>query len=256
MFLALDIGNSRIKAGLFESGRLVDTFTMSNDQSASVAAYRHSLRGHVGDRTPIAAAVSSVVPEMTERIVAAVRDDFMILPVVISHDLVTAFEIDYDPAESLGVDRLCAVAAASEKYGLDQEGNLRPLIVIDAGTAATIDLLVDGVFRGGAIMPGPRLMVRALAAGAARLTEVDLGIPKNPVGNSTLKGLESGIMLGFLDAVTGMIDRFIQAEARKPFVVATGGGGKLLADELAIVDYFDGDLVLEGIFLLATSQPL
>lgn len=251
MFLAVDIGNSLIKCGLFEHGELVARFSMLSDPSASLAAYRHSLRSHVHDATPTSAGLCSVVPALTEVIGRAIRDDFMLLPTVVGPEIDLPFDLDYHPADSLGADRLCAAAAAYTRYGHDEVGNSRAIIVVDAGTAVTYEVIVDGVYRGGAIAPGPELSADALTGGAARLSRIDVTVPGGPIGNNTVDGIRSGIMLGFLDSVSGMLQRLTEAIGAEPFVVATGGGAEFLASHVPKIDVFEPDLVLEGVAFLA-----
>lgn len=247
MFLAVDIGNSRIKCGLFEGDTLVSTIDMRSDPTASVAAYRHSLRSRLGELTPTAAGVSSVVPTMTDMIVQAIRDDFMVLASVVGPDLDPPFEIDYVPPESLGADRLCAAAAAFRKYAQDDAGQNRPLVVVDAGTTITYEVVVDGVYKGGAILPGPTLSADALARGTGKLPLITASTPRKAVGKSTTDAIRSGIMFGFVDSVTGMIARLESELRTTPFVVSTGGAGEFLEKRIDAVDVYEPHLVLEGI---------
>jgi len=252
VFLAIDIGNSKIKCGLFDGHDLTLTVEMRSDPTASVAAYRHSLRSRLGDLTPTAAGISSVVPALTEMIVKAVQDDFMVPATVVGPELDPPFEVDYVPPETLGADRLCAAAAAVRRYAQADhaEGGLsrgRPLVVVDAGTTVTYDVVVDGVYRGGAIAPGPTLSASALSRGTGKLPEIKPSIPKHPVANCTQDGIRSGVMFGFVDSVAGMIDRLEAELEMAPFVVATGGGGAFLERHVDAVDVYEPHLVLEGI---------
>lgn len=275
MFLAIDIGNSKIKCGLFDRDDLVLTVEMKSDPTASVAAYRHSLRSRLGDLTPTEAGISSVVPTLTEKIVKAVRDDFMVPVSVVGPNHDPPFEVDYVPAESLGADRLCAAVAAFMRYARkdhggddhthidhvqndpapDDNGPARPLVVVDAGTTVTYEVVVDGVYKGGAIAPGPALSAAALSGRTGKLPAVETSIPKHAVGNSTDDGIRSGIMFGFVDSVTGMIDRITADLGMTPFVVATGGGGAFLKKHVDSVDVYEPHLVLEGIaFMIRRTE--
>lgn len=255
MFLAIDIGNSSITCGLFDESELVSTFEMAADRRASAAAYRHSLRSRLEGRAPTTSGISSVVPELTDLLVRAVRDDFMVLPTVIDSSLQLPIVVDYDPVDSLGADRLCAAAAAHEKFGLDDAGDPRPVIVVDAGTAVTYEVVYDGAYRGGAIGPGPVLMSHALAGGTSQLGKSELSIPSSPLGRNTIDALRSGIMFGFLDSVSSMIDRLEAEHEGAHFIVATGGWGSFLADRIDEIDLFAPNLVLDGIEMLAGPRP-
>jgi type III pantothenate kinase len=250
MFLAIDIGNSWTKCGLFDGDNIVTTFAMETDQTASIAAYRHSLRSRLDNIAPDAAGVCSVVPSMTDMMVKAVRDDFMVLADIVGPDMDLPFELDYTPPESLGPDRLCAAAAATVKYAPDGGKEARPLVVVDAGTAITYELIADGVYRGGAIAPGPALAAHSLARGTGQLPSVELSMPKSPVANRTDDGLRSGIMLGFIDGVSGMVDRLTENLGTTPLAIATGGWGSFLVEHVDSLTVLEPHLVLEGIALM------
>ena len=154
-----------------------------------------------------------------------------------------------DEPHRVGIDRLAGAAAAARV-----KDPARPAIVVDCGTATTVNLVsVAGEFLGGAILPGPALMARALAEGTSRLPEVaalDHGPPPALPGRSTQAAIAAGIGWG----IRGAVERIV-AEAQRPFagaaqVILTGGSAGLVRDCLpGAVE--QPDLVLAGIALAA-----
>jgi type III pantothenate kinase len=231
-------------------------FEMESSPTASVAAYRHSLRSRLHDVTPISAGISSVVPGLTSVIAQAVRDDFMIVPTIVDSKLELPFAVDYDPPESLGADRLCAAAAACAKLELSGPDAAASVIVVDAGTAVTYDVVEGGCYRGGAIAPGPQMAISALDRGTAMLHVVELSVPKKALANDTTDGIRSGVVFGFVDSVSAMIKRLAAEIESTPVVFATGGWGSFLAEHVDAIDSYEPNLVLEGVWLLASESQV
>ena len=154
-----------------------------------------------------------------------------------------------DEPHRVGIDRLAGAAAAALV-----KDPARPAIVVDCGTATTVNLVsVAGEFLGGAILPGFALMARALAEGTSRLPEVaalDHAPPPALPGRSTQAAIAAGIGWG----IRGAVERIV-AEAQRPFagaaqVILTGGSAGLVRDCLpGAVE--QPDLVLAGIALAA-----
>lgn len=151
--------------------------------------------------------------------------------------------------ERVGIDRLCGAAAAAVVKAAD-----RPAIIVDCGTAATVDMLAaDGTFLGGAILPGPALMARALADGTSKLPEVAaLGTSAPPPmpGRSTHEAIAAGVGFGIQGAVARLV-----AEAQRSFegraeVILTGGWRGAVRTALPGATEIP-DLVLHGIALAA-----
>jgi len=156
-------------------------------------------------------------------------------------------EVLVDEPHRVGIDRLAGAAAAA----LVKEPG-RPAIVVDCGTATTVNLVsAAGAFLGGAILPGPALMARALAEGTSRLPEVaalDHARPPALPGRSTQEAIAAGIGWGIRGAVARLV-----TEAQRPFggtaqVILTGGSAGIVRDELPGA-WELADLVLAGIAL-------
>jgi len=252
--LAIDIGNTRIKCALFDGEVIDHTFEMASDRMASGASFRHSLRANLGDRAPQAAAIASVVPELNDRVAEAARREFMVLPTFISAADLPADRVCYADPAALGADRIAAAVAGHRFYGTTDNG-MRTVVVIDAGTAVTFEVIdAGGRYSGGAIWAGPQLVAGALGRGTSKLPEVEPVVPRSAVGTDTRSGLRAGIVYGFLGGVAEILQRVMAETDGDAFVVSTGGLGEWIAARIKAVDAFDPHLVLHGIRLLSSAS--
>jgi len=158
-------------------------------------------------------------------------------------------QIDVPEPEKVGIDRLAAAAGANR---LRSPG--RPAVVVDCGTAVTVDLLsASGVFLGGAILPGAPLMATALADGTSKLPQVaslERGMPPAMPGKSTAEAIAAGIGWGFRGAVARLVVEAQQALGAGAEVVLTGGWRAAVRHEFQAAKEMP-DLVLEGVGLAA-----
>lgn len=258
MLLTLDIGNSAAKGGLFEDGRLVRVFQIDvalGDATPTVAAarWREALASHVNAVPLTRIGITTVVPGLLPAVRHAL-DRLADAPVAVLHpDMALPFAMEYETPDTLGMDRLAAAASAWTCWGQPSE---RSVVAVDVGTAVNYEV-VDraGVYRGGAIAPGPLLAEHALRNGTAQLPNVPLQFPSSPVGTSTQTALQSGILWGAVDAVGGMIQRLAASLPDAPFVVLTGGWGETFAPHLEAVDTVAPHLVLDGVRVLLDANP-
>ena len=238
MWLTLDIGNSGLKAGLFDEERLVRHQTWPTE-----SRFESELRTWIGEDAVTRIGLSSVVPAISERIRRAGT-------LTVSHAVNLPFTIEYERPELLGTDRIAAAVAAWMRYGPHA-----PVVIVDAGTTATIDVVFDGRFLGGTIAPGPLLLMQSLAERTAALPSVPLSMPSGPYGQSTESALQHGVMHGFIDTVQGAIRRTSRALPESPVIVATGGWHLLVADRIAAIDHVMPHLVLRGIREIMRLNP-
>jgi type III pantothenate kinase len=265
VILAVDIGNNAAKAAIVdgetvhESGRLDTSGATSED-------LRDGLRVLVGkqDEAPSGVIAVSVVDRWTERLERTAEELELPLTVVAaSHIPISTALVRPDQT---GPDRLLAAWAGSKLYG-------SPVIVVDLGTATTIDAVDgDGFFLGGAILPGLALAADALAEGTARLPRIDLELPTEAIGHDTSGAIASGVVIGHIGAVRELAMRMHQSldpGGGTTRVVVTGGHASAAwahdawrtpatPDLPPIADALDPDLVLKGLGLLAehmASRP-
>ena len=161
-------------------------------------------------------------------------------------NLSSLIDIKYDRPSEVGADLLAGAIGASAIYSGEN------LIIVDLGTATTITAVSDKrEFLGGVIMPGLKLAVDSLTKNAARLTEVDIEIPKKFLGSNTKSCIQSGIYFGHIGAIKEVISGYKRevfniSDNTKIRVVATGGFASLFVNE-NIFDNIEPDLVLIGL---------
>lgn len=240
MLLAVDIGNSAIKYGLFEGETLTSKFSIPTKRGST----SDEIRFDVGDRLPgsiDAAIVCSVVPELDASIrqfLGSITDGDTIF---VKNTFDFGLKVNYEPLDSLGTDRLVNAFAAVEKYGA-------PCIVCSLGTATTIDVVsADREFLGGIIAPGLDAMAEALHLKAPRLPKIDSTRVYDLIGNTTEDAIGSGIRNGYVAMVDGLINKLLYARDAAAKVVATGGNALLIAERR----FIDDDLMLDGMARLS-----
>jgi len=153
--------------------------------------------------------------------------------------------VGVDNPNRVGIDRLAAAAAAAHLV------NSRPSIVIDAGTAITIDLIQPpNTFCGGAILPGMKLQLTALGAGTEGLPTVSVNVAQPPelIGRNTTAAIQSGVFWGAVGSIREIVARMQDAHSVER-VFLTGGAGSALQSHLGIATQMEPDLVLQGIRL-------
>jgi len=263
MILTLDIGNTSVKGGVFDGPEVASVFHLDvgspgGGSDAAAESWERALRRATDGREITRAGLVSVVPDATPAAEQALESLTGQPVTCVTPAIPLPFRLDYETPHTLGADRLAAAAAAWVRYGrvprkADEAPPTAPrsVIAVDAGTAVTYEVVRrDGSYRGGAIGPAPVLMQRALRSGTAQLPTVPLTFPDGPVGRSTRSALQSGILWGFVDGVTGMIDRLSGTLPDSPVVVVTGGWSDVLAEHVDAIDHVVPHLVLDGVRLL------
>lgn len=147
----------------------------------------------------------------------------------------------YRTPETLGRDRIAGVIGARF---LQPEGNL---LVIDAGTCITFDLLTDeNHYLGGRISPGAAMRFKALHHFTGALPEVDGFNSETLFGNDTLSSIASGVMNGYRDEVNAAIDEF-SLQFSPLFIGLCGGEARYLVNHIKKEIFANQNLVLLGL---------
>jgi type III pantothenate kinase len=161
--------------------------------------------------------------------------------------------VDLAQPDHVGIDRLLDGVAANRL----RAGN-EPAIVVDAGTATTVNLVAaTGVFVGGAILPGLELAARSLHQYTALLPLVDVQLlrqnPVDTVGKDTRAAIGSGIWFGQIGAIRELVSQ-MSTEARvAPLVLVTGGNGRALSQALGNGFRFEPHLALRALAYVAET---
>jgi type III pantothenate kinase len=153
----------------------------------------------------------------------------------------------YDNPSEVGADRIVNGIAAWQRFG----GGGRPMIVVDFGTATTLDAIsAKGEYLGGAICPGVTISADALFQRAARLPRIDVRKPASVVGRTTVGAMESGLFYGYVGMVEGLVRRMDVELGGNAICVATGGLADVIAPETTLIHHVDPDLTLHGLRLV------
>ena len=246
MKLLLDVGNTQTVVGIFEDHKKIESWRFSSklfsteDEIASLI--RNFLKfKDIEFRNIEQIVVSSVVPELQFILNRFGEKYFENKPLFITSNLNLPINILYEPKESVGADRIAASVAAYDRYKTN-------LIVIDFGTATTFDVIKEnGDYIGGVITLGIEGQINALHKNASKLPKVSLDIPKFFVGSTTDQSIQSGVVLGNICMVKGMIDGIKrELNSDNVNVVATGGLAHMVKEHIPEIDDVFADLVLEG----------
>jgi type III pantothenate kinase len=232
MNLIADIGNSTIKLAVIAGDTIINRERFA---SGEAVASCKTLSNYKFDK-----AIISSVRELPDGFEAIVRTSSEYTH-LLSHRSAFPFKIEYDTPETLGMDRVAAVAGAYNKYGGSN------VLVIDAGTAITFDLLVNQTYLGGSISPGMAMRFRALNSftGKLPLVEHDNSEVKFPSRN-TVDGIKAGVVNGIVFEINEYIRKF-EKQYSNLLTVITGGDSEFLSRYIEPDHRTVTDLVIFGL---------
>jgi type III pantothenate kinase len=237
--LALDFGNTRIKAGLFAGSTLVDSWVLSYEDWDRLAEGAFPL----GWSEAKYSGILSVGKWPLEKIVTELLKAFPhCKPLPLTAGTATPLRNRYGTPETLGMDRLALA------NGAWQLGGGKPLIAFSAGTALTWEVVnAEGEYLGGGIAPGMRMRFASLHEGTAKLPLVSPEGPFALAGSSTEESIRGGVVLGMAVEIDGLADRARREWGPLTQVFLTGGDAPILVNHLQNVNFADSGLVLLGI---------
>jgi type III pantothenate kinase len=249
MLLAIDVGNTNIALGVFEGEALRATWNVATDIDKTADEYavlllnllpREGLNLSDIDHVSIACVVPpllTVFEDLSQRY-------FKISPLVVGPGVKTGVRICTDNPREVGADRVANAAAAHHLYS-------GPLILIDFGTATTLDVLSkEGDYLGGAIAPGILISAEALFERASKLPRVELVPPEHAIGKNTVNTMQSGIIFGYVGLIESLVKRMNHELGQEAYVVATGGLAKIIAGQTKVVKAVNMHLTLIGLRLI------
>ncbi len=247
MLLAIDVGNTHTVLGLYVDGRWHAWRVHTNPARTEDEYYvllRSLMEAEGLQGTITGVAISSVVPALEPVLRQLTHRWLKCEPLFVSVEMDLGITVAYDPPTAVGADRLANAVAGVARFG-------KPLIVVDFGTATTLDAVSrEGVYVGGAILPGVELMLEALAGRTARLPRIALDEEPHAIGQSTPASLRSGVVLGSVGAIEYLIGLFKQSLGADTRVVATGGLASSFAKRCPSIEAVEPWLTLDGLRIL------
>jgi type III pantothenate kinase len=247
MLLAIDVGNSEMKLGVFdEGGTLTATWRLAtrpwrtaDEYGVTMTACFAASKIAAGDVSAIV--VSSVVPVIERPLFEGCEKYFGVRPAAFTAATQTLIPIHTDRPHEVGADLIAAAVAARELVG-------SPAIAINFGTATTYGA-VDrgGTYVGVAIAPGLQIAIDALAGRTAKLPQVALQAPGSPIGRETVSAIQAGLIYGTVGATEALVRRIRAEIGDEARVVASGGFAQVIAGETDVIERVEPHLVLYGL---------
>jgi type III pantothenate kinase len=249
LLLVIDLGNTNLTLGLYQGKELclhwrlaTDHERMPDEYGVQIVSMLEHGGATPGDLTGIC--LSSVVPQLTERLAEACQTYLKQAPLVVNSDLNLGIKVLYDNPKAVGADRLADAAATWQLYG-------GPACIIDFGTATTfIALSRKGEYLGGAITAGVGIALDALVIRTAKLPPVELQAPPSVIGRNTEHAMQSGLINGYIALAEGMIMRFKAELGDDTKVIGTGGLVNVIASHTQAIKIVAPWLTLDGLRII------
>jgi type III pantothenate kinase len=251
VLIAVDAGNTNTTFGLFGDEtsspsrvwRAASVRDRTTDEWASLLqTWLRDDATSVGSACGLA--LASVSPSIGAAIAPLGRQLFQTEAMIVSDALDLGIRIAADAPSEVGADRIVNAAEAYRRFG-------GPVIVVDMGTATKIEAIdAAGNFLGGVIAPGLGVSMESLTTRAARLFAVPLALPDRAIGANTIHAVQSGVVMGHLAMIEGMVARVRQELGGADRVVLTGGFSHAIASGSTLVTDVVPNLVLEGLSAL------
>ena len=246
MLLAIEQGNTNTLFAVHDGETWIAQWRAATDPSRTAdeyAVWLSQLLNMAGLQFGVldAAIISSVVPQSIFNLRNLARRYLHVEPLVIGENADLGIEVRIHKPSEAGADRLVNAIGAHIVYSGD-------LIVIDSGTATTLDVVAaDGGLEGCAIAPGINLSMEALHTAAAKLPRIAIQRPGHVIGKDTVESMQAGVFWGYIALIEGLVTR-IKAEWGKPMtVIGTGGVASLFHGATDAIDHFDPDLTIRGL---------
>ncbi len=233
MRLVIDIGNTFVKAAVYEDSTLLERFSFKAD------VFQNGFK-KIRDSYPncldwILASVGLVSAEQLAQFFPDVR--------IHTLDRQTKFPYinAYKTPDTLGIDRMILASGAVLKFP-DQAR-----LIIDAGTCITYDFIdAQNVYHGGAISPGVRMRYQALHHFTAKLPLLEASETKEFIGNSTAASIHAGVVMGVVHEMDGFINQYRLAH-ENIIIILTGGDTDFLAKRLKNTIFAHSNFLLESL---------
>jgi len=249
MLLAVDIGNSDITIGLWNDESWVCHWRIPSRTELPEVSYAVKLRDlFLEDSQPVESVktivLSSVVPDLTEKIKSMIKTLFNKEPILLGPDVYAKLPLTILSPHEIGSDLVANAVAAH--FTLKQT-----CIVVDFGTALTFTTISgDGKILGVSIVPGLRTALKSLSQNTAKLFDVPLEMPKSALGTNTVTAIQSGIVIGYEGLVKNMVGAIRKELGIDCPAIATGGLSFVITSLKSFFSLVDPMLTLNGLRMI------
>ena len=248
MLLVVDIGNTNTVLGITDGEKLVQRWRLVSERHTSdeLAICLFNLLSIAGIRPAevSGAALCSVVPPLDAHWEECIRRYLSVDCLKVTNRSDIGIPVLYENISEVGADRLVNAVAGIELFG-------SPLLVVDFGTAITVDAISPrGEYLGGAIAPGLVVSMEALFGKAAKLPKVSLDLPESVIGRNTRDSMQSGFLYGFAGMVDSLVERIRDELGEEAKAIATGGQADIIAPISRSISAVEPWLTLEGLRLV------
>ncbi|MBP7078813.1 MAG: Type III pantothenate kinase [Synergistetes bacterium ADurb.Bin155] len=248
MLLVVDIGNTNTVLGITDGEKLVQRWRLVSERHTSdeLAICLFNLLSIAGIRPAevSGAALCSVVPPLDAHWEECIRRYLSVECLKVTNRSDIGIPVLYENISEVGADRLVNAVAGIELFG-------SPLLVVDFGTAITVDAISPrGEYLGGAIAPGLVVSMEALFGKAAKLPKVSLDLPESVIGRNTRDSMQSGFLYGFAGMVDSLVERIRDELGEEAKAIATGGQADIIAPISRSISAVEPWLTLEGLRLV------
>lgn len=233
MNLAIDVGNTFVKLGVF------DNESLKLKESCAKSDFLNTLTLILNKYPSLKNCIISSVINLSENHLIKLKQQFDVL--TLDHYTKIPFINKYATPKTLGIDRIALVSAAVIKYPNNN------VLVIDSGTCITYDFINSkNEYLGGAISPGILMRYKSLNTFTEKLPLLEISAPASFIGNSTESSIHSGIINGVLNEIDGFIDQYKKSYDNLT-VILTGGDTHFLRDSLKNDIFANSNFLLEGL---------
>jgi type III pantothenate kinase len=248
MLLAIDVGNTETKLGLFDDGhnelahhwRVTTESRRTADEYGVFVTQLFATAGVKSSQID-AVAIASVVPLLDHTLVEVAEKFFNVAPRILHADRQRLMKVKTDNPAEVGADLVACAIGGVERHGT-------PLILVSYGTATVfMAISAQGEYLGVAIAPGINISIDALVGRTAKLPQIALDAPARAIGRNTVEALQAGIVFGFVGQTEALVSRMRAELGVDAPVVATGGLANVIAANAPIIGAVDPHLSLYGL---------
>ncbi len=255
MLLALDVGNTNIKMGVYDNNELVfharlttDKFKTSDEYTIELHAIFSVYKFPISNIT--GAVIACVVPQIVTQLTTAIKNVTGVDTLVVGPGVKTGLDIKLNNPASTGADLVASCVAAIETYPC-------PCIIVCLGTATTIIVLDETkAMIGGLLMPGVMISLNALTTKTALLPNISLEAPKNIIGKTTEDCMKSGCVIASACMIDSVCDKIEKEINKKCTVIATGGLSGVIIPSCQREIIIKDELILDGLNIIYNKNKI